>query len=328
MYGELLDRITADVGDGGIFADILAGDHADPIASALALRLLGGLHRLALDGRAPALRRWYPSLDGNWDAEGAWPDILAAAQTHAGALRSALEMAPQTNEVGRSAVLAGALLILTDKYPLPIRLFEIGASAGLNLRADHYLYRYPGGQWGPGDAPVVIDDAWQGEPPKLPPHSAIRISERTGYDIAPIDATTRDGELTLLSYVWPDMSARVARLRGAIEVAGRVPAIVHRRTAADAVAGIAPAANELTVLWHSIIWQYLGADERAAVRRGIETLAARANASARFVHLSMEPQRRGPGPEVEFVVRARIWPDGTDRIVAVCSPHGPPVHWE
>ncbi|EUA52515.1 hypothetical protein I552_8623 [Mycobacterium xenopi 3993] len=61
-----------------------------------------------------------------------------------------------------------------------------------------------------------IDDAWRG---KLPPTDDVRIVERHGYDIAPIDATSSEGELTLLSYVWPDMTTRMDRLRGAISIA-------------------------------------------------------------------------------------------------------------
>jgi hypothetical protein len=324
MYGELLDRIAGDVEGGGVFAELLAGHHDDPLRSALALRLLGGLHRLALDGRAPALQRWYPSVAGHWDADVAWPYILTTAETHFGALRTALEMPPQTNEVGRSAALTGGLLHLTAKYPLTVRLFEIGASAGLNLRADHFLYNFAGGQWGPADSPVVIDDAWRGP---LPPRHPIHIIERQGYDIAPIDATTGDGELTLLSYVWPDMTGRVGRLRGAIDVARRVPAAMHRSSAADAVAGIELASGALTVLCHSIMWQYLGADERSAVSRGIDALAKRANDRSPFAHLRLEPRPR-PDDAPEFVVRARSWPDGADKILATCAPHGPPVNWE
>ncbi len=146
---------------------------------------------------------------------------------------------------------------------MPIRLFEIGSSAGLNLRGDHYRYGFAGGQWGPADSPVTIDDAWRGA---LPPRRETRIVARHGYDIAPIDVGDADGEMTVLSYVWPDQGARLVRLRGAIEVARRVPAVLERRTAADAVAGLTLAEGALTVLWHSITWQYLSADERAAVR--------------------------------------------------------------
>ena len=325
MYGELLDRVSADVSAGGVFADVLSGHENDPGPSALGLRLLGGLHRLVLDGRAADLRQWYPSVGGRWDIGAAWSDIVEVARSHADALRLALEHPPQTNEVGRSAALAGGLLRLTTKYPLPVRLFEIGASAGLNLRAEHYLYLHAGGQWGRSDSPVVIGDAWRG---RLPSRHELRISERTGYDISPIDPTTRDGELTLLSYVWPDMTARLRRLRGAIAIARRVPASIHRSSAADAVATIRLSPGALTVVWHSATWQYLSKQEGTAVHDGIEALGAQASSTAPFVHLSMEPQRRHPGAPREFLVRSRSWPERRDLILGGCTPHGPPVTWE
>ncbi|BBY07203.1 DUF2332 domain-containing protein [Mycobacterium noviomagense] len=325
MYGDLLDRVAADVQAGGVFAAVLSGHENDPGRLAVPLRLLGGLHRLVLDGRAPAVRRWYPSTGGSWDADAAWPDITTTAAEHISPLRAALDQPPQTNEVGRSAALIGGLLILRRQFPLPVRLFEIGSSAGLNLRADHYRYRYPGGQWGPTDSPVIIDDAWRG---KLPPAGAVPITERHGYDIAPIDATSPEGELALLSYVWPDMTVRMDRLRGAISLARKVPARLQRSTAADAVAELAVADGALTVLWHSITWQYLSADEQNAVRAGIDAVAACATVRSPFAHLMLEPQRRTPDTPHAFLLRVRSWPGGDDRVLADCAPHGPPVIWE
>jgi hypothetical protein len=328
MYGDVLDRVATDVEAGGVFAAILSGHEDDSGRLALPLRLLGGLHRLALDGGAPNLRRWYPSTGGRWDADAAWPDIVGAASDHANQLRAALNQPPQTNEVGRAAALIGGLLILTHRFALPIRLFEIGCSAGPNLRADYFRFHYPGGQWGPADSPVIIDDAWRGPLPPTPPTVALRIVERQGYDIAPLDATGRSGELTLLSYVWPDQPERLDRLRGAISIARRVPATLQRHNAVDAVAGLRVTADALTVLWHSIMWQYLSAGDQAAVRAGIDALGAQARTDAPFAHLMLEPQRRNPDAPVEFAVRARYWPGGDDTLLAVCSAHGPPVTWE
>lgn len=325
MYGELLGLVLDDIRSSGIFADVLAGHEDDPGPSGLALRLLGGLHRLVLDGRAPALAAWYPSVGGRWDAAAAWPDILATARSHIGYLRTMLDQPPQTNEVGRSAALIGGLLRIVDQFPLPIRLFEIGASAGLNLRADHYLYRYPGGQWGPADSPVVIDDAWHGT---LPPAAPLRIAHRHGFDIAPVDARGEDGSLTLLSYVWPDMTTRLHRLSGAIDIARRVEAGLDRMPAAEAVSRLRTATGALTVLWHSVTWQYLGTAEQQAVETRLNTLGSAATANSPFAWLRLEPQRRAPGADHEFLIRARCWPDGTDRILGSCAPHGPPVHWE
>lgn len=324
MYGELFELVARDVEAGGVFATILSGREDAPSRDAVPLRLLGGLHRLVLDGRAARLRRFYPSTGGGWDARSAWPEILDTAAGHADALRAALGQPPQTNEVGRSAALIGGLLLVNREFGLPIRLFEIGSSAGLNLRADHYRYGFAGGRWGPADSPVLIDDAWRGA---LPPLGDVRIVARHGYDIAPIDVGHADGELAVLSYVWPDQAARLARLRGAIEVARRVPAALERRTAGDAVAGLTLADGALTVLWHSITWQYLSVDERAAVRAHVDAVAARAGAGSPFAHLTMEPARSGPGAPITFVVRARVWPDGGPQTLGECHPHGPPVDW-
>ncbi|SPM32873.1 Uncharacterized protein MRAB57_672, partial [Mycobacterium rhizamassiliense] len=325
MYDELFELVATDVEDGGVFASILSGHEDDSARHAVPLRLLGGLHRLVLDGRAPALRRWYPSTGGSWDAGAAWPQIKASATEHADAMRAALAQPPQTNEVGRSAALIGGLLRTNHEFDFPVRLFEIGSSAGLNLRAEHYRYRHAGGGWGPADSPVTIDDAWRGPPP---PAGAIRIAERRGYDIAPVDVTGVDGEMTVLSYVWPDQQARLDRLRGAIAIARKVPAQLVRQTAAAAVAGLTLADGALTVLWHSITWQYLSDDERAAVLDGASALGARAGARSPFVHLTMEPARNGPDSPLRFLVRARRWPGGELVVLGECHPHGPPVHWQ
>src|SRR6201996_8740612 len=98
VYGDVLRQVAADVEAGGVFAAILAGHENDSGRLALPLRLLGGLHRLALDGRAPALGRWYPSVGGRWDAEAGWPDIAQSAAEHSDYLRGALDQPPQTTE--------------------------------------------------------------------------------------------------------------------------------------------------------------------------------------------------------------------------------------
>ena len=48
----------------------------------------------------------------------------------------------------------------------------------------------------------------------------------------------------------------------------------------------------------------------------------------RLAHLRLEPQRREPGAEPEFLVRLQTWPGGQDRILGVAHPHGIPTTWE
>ena len=54
MYHELFELVAKDVEAGGVFATILSGHEGDSARHAVPLRLLGGLHRLVLDGRAAA----------------------------------------------------------------------------------------------------------------------------------------------------------------------------------------------------------------------------------------------------------------------------------
>ena len=158
------------------------------------------------------------------------------------------------------------------------------------------------------------------------PAGPVQVVERVGYDIAPVDPTTPDGELLLTSYVWPDQLERLARLRGALAVARAVPAAVHRASAGTAVRGLGTADGTLTVLWHSVMWQYLSGAEQEEVRAGVATVAATATARAPFAHLRMEPVR--VGRDHEFRVLLDTWPDRRQRRLGVAAPHGLPTRWD
>src|SRR6202000_1904453 len=149
---------------------------------------------------------------------------------------------------------------------------------------------------------VIVDDAWRGP---LPPDASLRIVERHGYDIAPLDATSHAGELTLLSYVWPDQPARLERLRGAIGIARRGPAPLHLRNATDAVADFGVSPGQLTVLLHSIMWQYLSVNEQETVSAEVDELGARARSESPFAHLLLEPHRRTAEAPAEAAGRRR-----------------------
>ena len=132
LIGERLDRTTAV----GRRALDWPGEPSAAV-DALALRLCGGLHALVRAGAVPELAKLYPPAPL---PEG---DVLWAALAPAPGedeLATWLERAPQTNEVGRSAVLMAGLLALAERFPQPMHLLELGASAGLNLRLDAYGY--------------------------------------------------------------------------------------------------------------------------------------------------------------------------------------------
>ena len=328
MYVALLTRVADDVEAGGPCAAVLDGYDDAPGPSATGLRLLGSVHRLVLERRAGALATYYPSVGGTWEAQGGWEAFRALVAEEPDAVREWLDRAPQTNEVGRSAALMGGLLALTAEHgDRPVRLLEIGSSGGLNLLADRFHYATTDGRSiGPRDSPVRLEGAWAGDVPLDAPWP--RLVERSGTDVMPVDVRSTEGRLGLTAYVWPDQAARHERLRGALAVADRNPYVVRRAGAAEAVDDLELGEGAITVLWHSVMWQYLGANEQQRVRHRVDALGAAADAASPFAHLFLEPTRREPGRDHEFLVVLESWPAGTRRVLATSRGHGVPTVWE
>ena len=325
MYAELLDRVADDIEAGGPAAVVLAGHENDPGPSAVALRLAGSVHRLVLERRAGELAAYYPSVGGRWDVDAGWPAFRRLLAEQPDAVREWLDRPPQTNEVGRATGLMGGLLEVAARRPLSVRLFEIGSSGGLNLLADRFCYRAEGRSCGDPDSPVVLEPAWTEELPPL--HAAVAVVERVGGDVLPVDVSTPEGRLVLTAYVWPDQAHRLARLRGAFELASRVAFELRRQSAGDLVAGLSLRPGTTTVLWHSVMWQYLDEAEKARVGGEVERLGAAASTDAPFAHLTLEQTRRAPGMRHEFLVVLRLWPGGERRILGTSVGHGVPTRW-
>ena len=327
LYESLLNRIAADLERGGVSRGVLAGHEDDPGPSALALRVAGSVHRLVLEGDAPELAMFYPSAGGDWNPRSGWKAFGAVLRDQPERVRQRLDQAPQTNEIGRAGALMGGLLHIGESHRLPLRLFEMGCSGGLNLFPDHYFYvDETGAGQGREDSAVRLDGAWRGR--RLTPWTDLQVHERVGGDIAPVDVNTADGRLTLMSYVWPDQLARLGRLRDAFEVASEVSAEVRRQDAVSFVRDITVADRTTTVLWHSVMWQYLSRADRDAVTDLVELIGSTATNSAPFAHLYLEPTRRTPEASHEFLVVRRLWPGGETRILGKAAPHGLPTTWE
>ena len=324
--------LTAAVLDGA--ADELDGDGAvaallrpladDPPGSVPALRFAGALHRLVLERRAPALAVHYPSVGGT--PGDVWPAARAVVEEQLDVLRELVRRPVQTNEVGRSSVLLGGLLEVVRRFPLPVRLLEVGASGGLNLLFDRYAHEVADGVvLGDPASPVRLARPWKGAPP---PGTAVEVVERRGCDPAPLDPTSAEDRLTLTSYVWADQVERFERLRGALQLAAEHRPAVERLGAADFLERelAEPARGVVTVVWHSVVRQYLDPAERQRAGELIAAAGARAGADAPLAHLWMEPERTGPD-RYRFRLGLTAWPGGRTDVLADCQGHGPPVEW-
>ena len=336
MYADLLARLADDCAARGPTAHVLAGHEDAPAGSAIALRLLGSVHRLVLERRAGALGVFYPSVGGTWEPVAGPEAVLDLLAEQPDEVREWLDRPPQTNEVGRATALLGGLLHLDDALRLPVRVVELGASAGLNLLADRFAVGDPTGiVHGDPASGVRLEEGWAGR--QLRPWPGLRFVERLGCDPRPVDPRTTQGRLTLTAYVWPDQVLRRERLRGALALAASAsgPAetpVVRRRPAGELVDDLRLRAGTTTVVWHSVVRQYLPTDEQQHLTTRLEELGSTASPTAPLVHLAMEPPQRGAGTPRSFPVTLRTWSggrgDGEPRVLGHAAPHGLPTTWD
>jgi hypothetical protein len=238
MYEALLRRMADDVRDCGPCLVALE-PHAPRSRMLAPLMLLAAIHRMVLEGQLPEAARFYPSMGGQADVNALWPHLLKAVP------HAVLPVCVQTNEVERSRALLPGFLEIVRQTALPLRLLEIGASAGLNLRWDYF--------------------------PFLDVPDTVRVVERRGCDLNPIDPTLDESRAAMLCFVWPDQTDRLHKLTEAIEIAHRVPAPVDRCDAVDwlrtQLADSRPGVT--TVVFHSVVMPYLSEEGRENVRRMI-----------------------------------------------------------
>ena len=321
LTAEVLAAVAQDIASGGLAAPLVADWPGDPLADALALRLAGGLHALALLQAAPALAACYPPHAA--PAAKLRAAVLEALEVHAGFIKTFLASPPQTNEVGRSGVLLGGFGRIAQVTGLPLRLLEIGASAGLNVVWDRYRYRLGGSDWGDPASAVLIAPAWSGPPPPL--NAPLKVLERAACDIAPVDLEDSAARLRLSAYVWPDQAARLARLEAAIAIARAAMFKVERADAADWLAaklrGLEPGC--VTVLFHSIMWSYLPGATQARIISLMQSHGAQATPANPLAWLRFE----GHEPKARPELRLTLWPGGREERLAVAHPHGAEVEW-
>jgi hypothetical protein len=324
FYVTLLHRMRDDALVDGPVRDALRGHERDRVEEWDAYRLLAGVHRIVLEGGAPELEAHYPSTGGDGDANAAWPsvrELIAAGRVE---VIDALSHPLQTNAVTRAKALVGGLCLVAVETSLPLRLLELGASGGLNLRLDRFRYEDRGDSFGPADSPVRFVDFLTGGKPPLA--HGFELAERAGCDLHPIDPTTAEGRLTLLACIFPDETPRFELLERAIEVARATPATVEKADLAEWAANrlAEPRPGVATVVYHTLVWPYLPDAVRDQAEGVIAAAGERASADAPLALLTFEPAADEPALAE---LRLTAWPGGSERLLARTSFHPVTVDW-
>ena len=323
MYSMFCQRMAEDVEASGPTWDLLEPYADEPADEYFPFRALAGVHHMVLSKELPELERHYPSESGDGDAEAAWPIVRSAFERLEPEILDSLRHPLQTNETARCGALIGGFLTVAAEAGLPLRVRELGASAGLNMHFDRYRYEQDGKGFGPESSPVRFVDHWLGGVP--PFETAMEVASRRGCDIDPIDPTTDHGRTSLLAYIFPDQLPRYELLREAIEVARGFPVEVDpegidtwvARELAD------PPSGEATVVFHSLVWIYLTDEIRSATSATLEEAAARASVERPLSWLRYEL-----APDLlKCELRLTSWPRGEERLLATGDVHLAPVTW-
>jgi hypothetical protein len=321
LYTHLLDRTAEDVEQGGPGWQVLIAHLAPGRGGAIALRLMAAVHRLVLTGETPALAEYYPSVGGTADLARAWPAFRAVLAERGRSLDPLIANPCQTNEVGRSAPILFGFLEVAARSERPLRILEVGASAGLNLRLDQFHYGGGGAAWGPADSPVDLVGLWKEPPPHI--DIELRVVERRGCDPRPLDPTAPDSQLALKSSIWADQIARFARLRGALALAGHIPATVDEASLEEwlPLRLTEPRPGVATVVYHSVVDEYLEDEVRRSFHATLEAAGQRATADAPLAWVRLEPasKLRSHAATLTF------WPGHQEYVLATSGAHGQDV---
>ncbi len=227
LYGDLLAHVTADVEENGPCLHVLRGHERDPFGTALALRFMGGVHRLVLEGDAPDLAPYYPSVGGSLDAGDPWPAFRELVAANVDLLRERLADGVQTNEVGRAAALAPCFLTVAIETGHPLRdargRLERRRSTCAGTGSTTRTATTTGGARHRPCGSRAAGRERRVPGAMRPPREGL-VVERAGCDRSPIDAIGEVGRQKLRSFVWPDQVARLGLLDAAIEVARSAPA--------------------------------------------------------------------------------------------------------
>jgi len=292
--------------------------------------LFAAVHSLLLGGAHHDLAAFYPTVSEPAPSTGdPFPHFQRFCSEHEDAIVDLLrERRVQTNVVERCGLFLPAFALIVERSGgRPLRLVEVGASAGLNLLWDRYRFDYGAGrQWGDESSPVHIEVELRGpgEPPL--PAALPAIVQRTGIDLNPLDVHHADAVRWLRALVWPEERERMHRLDAALALAATDPPTLLKGDALDLIGGILAGATGGAALcvYHSHTLNQFSPD----ARRRFRDLLAEAGARRDLYWLSSE-YRPTPDGDMRPTLALVVFEGGRaqEHVLAYCDHHGRGIEW-
>jgi len=326
----LYSRLSAGLADRREVVTLLAGA---PPTHRVPVTLFAAVHYLLLADPAHPLAQWYPNLTEHPRTDDPVDAFVRFCAEHRGGLEELIAArVPQTNEIGRSALLLVGLASLSG-HDRPLAHLDVGASAGLNLLVEHYGYDFSGHRLGPDR--LVLECEVSGDGPGSLPEVVPSFTGHLGLDRAPVDLADPEQVRWLEACVWPDQTDRFERLRTAIAMAQEHGVTVR---AGDAVTDLDAALDALGEAGHPVVttsWvlSYLTDDERSEFQDVLAARGARTDLS--WVYAEAPGYAAGlPYPSgldnPELTVLGTVsWRGGAREVrpLATCHPHGYTLRW-
>ncbi|MFI0711273.1 DUF2332 domain-containing protein [Streptomyces inhibens] len=225
--------------------------------------LLGAVHHILRRGVQHPLATYFT---GHEELHEARADALLTdfCRRHTGQIRRIISTrSVQTNEVNRCAVLLPAFAALQQQLDdRPIRIVDVGASAGLNLLWDRYTYDYGEHRLSlpASDPDTVLTCEIKGATPPLSLDIAAFIRP-VGIELSPVDVTDPEATDWLVSLTWPEQTTRMRTLNSALALAARTPPTILAGRAEDHLADVVaqtPADQHLCLVFSWSIYQIFG----------------------------------------------------------------------
>ena len=252
----------------GLFADW--EKDAGITSGVLPLCLCAAMHALALERIKHGLVEVYPPNTAS--DESLWNAVVGAFQQHEQFIRVWLKSTPQTSEVRRAAPILAGLNYCLSRYPMPVMLSEFGANAGFNLLLDRCSLN-AGRTLQPADDPIVtLSPDWMGV---IPAQQPLKIIDRAGVDINPLNPVDRLDYSRLLSYTWADQCARLDHIK---QIAPHQTIMVEQTDAVDWLPNrlSKQRIGTLHFVFHTIALQYFPQESKDKIAHALSQAGKRA----------------------------------------------------